>query len=156
MIAIAAHCLPFTSSGRMFAWSMRFALRITSAILASWMFLGGLFPRTDFSHLLHVRALVAHYELHRAEAWALGRSFDLFDFVWLHFIEPDSHVHAQGDLHSELPYYYLGNGTPIFVQEVVQWVLPLREMQLGEKIFSPLLIHSFDYVMECFRPPDPA
>ncbi len=117
------------------------------------MFVGGLFPRTDFSQLMHVPALLAHYDMHRAEARAAGRAFDLFDFVWLHFIEGDSHVHAQGDPHDELPYYHLSNGIHVFAPEWVEWALPLPEVQPGKKIFPSLFMLPFEYVTECFRPP---
>lgn len=116
------------------------------------MLLGGLFPRTDFSQLLHLRALADHYRLHRLEAAAAGQAFGLVDFVWLHFIEGDSHSHPDGRAHDELPFHHLYSSVLILLSAAM-WVPPARRLLRQTRAFALPSFRLSDYVTECFRPP---
>ncbi len=118
------------------------------------MLLGGLFPRTDFSQLLHLRALADHYRLHRLEAAAAGQAFGLVDFLWLHFIEGDSHSHPDdGRAHDELPFHRLYNSVVLILPPVGMWAPPARRLLRQTRAFALPSFRLSDYVTECFRPP---
>jgi hypothetical protein len=42
--------------------------------------------------------------LHVEEARIKSESFDVFDFIYLHYISPDGHVHNQPYDHDQLPF----------------------------------------------------
>ncbi|NNE27264.1 MAG: hypothetical protein HKN09_10505 [Saprospiraceae bacterium] len=65
--------------------------------------LGACIPKTDFSQLLKLNYLIEHYQLHVEEARLLGQSFDVFDFIYIHYINPDEHVSPEGHDHENLP-----------------------------------------------------
>ena len=71
------------------------------------MFLGSLIPLSDFSLLLHIPELAEHYELHVAEADQNGVEFSFWDFLEIHFFDPDGHQHEGGDQHENCPFHLL-------------------------------------------------
>lgn len=66
-------------------------MKIITFILAIYMLIGSLIPKTDFSQLLHLKDMMEHYTLHQEEATVAGNAFGLIDFIYIHFINPDAH-----------------------------------------------------------------
>ncbi len=117
------------------------------------MLLGGLFPRTDFSQLLHLRALADHYRLHQQEAAAMGQAFGPFDFLWLHFVEGDSHRHADSRQHEELPCHHVCSCVHVFVQQLTATLPEVQEFAVVERSFRLPSFYLLDVVTDFFRPP---
>ena len=80
--------------------------------------LGACIPKTDFSQLLKLGSLVDHYQLHVEEARLLGQTFDVFDFIYLHYINPDEHVNSEGHDHENLPFKSLSISTGFITESV--------------------------------------
>ena len=77
---------------------------------------GACIPKTDFSQLTKLSFLIEHYQLHVEEAKLLGESFDVFDFVYLHYINTDEHVPMDNHNHEDLPFKSLGISTGFIVE----------------------------------------
>ena len=85
-------------------------MKHTSIILASYLFIGSLIPRIDFSQLLHLEYLVDHYQFHKEEARQLERSFSISEFISLHFFcSGDEHQHLNKSAHKDLPLHSFGS-----------------------------------------------
>jgi len=60
-------------------------------------------PLNDFRQLANLSFMVEHYQLHVEEAKSEGLDFNLADFIYLHYISPDSHTHDFPVNHEDLP-----------------------------------------------------
>ena len=79
-------------------------MKITALFLAFYIFLSGLIPRSDLSQLAHIPDLISHYQLHQKEASELGNVFSFWDFLVIHFINPDDHLEDGKEEHHNLPF----------------------------------------------------
>ena len=66
-------------------------------------------PLNDFRQLANLSFMVEHYQLHVKEAKAEGLDFDLTDFIYLHYISPDSHTHDIPVDHEDLPLKHINS-----------------------------------------------
>lgn len=69
---------------------------------------GALMPMNDYGQLAKLKFLVEHYNLHVEEARVDGTEFDVIDFIYLHYISPDSHTHKNPVDHNQLPLKKIG------------------------------------------------
>jgi hypothetical protein len=84
------------------------------------MALGSLIPKTDFSQLVHLGKLRAHYQEHQLEAALQHQSFTFFDFVYIHFINPDEHTDANHEEeHQQLPFQTITNAIVFIINHQV-------------------------------------
>lgn len=72
--------------------------------LAVYMFLGSLFPRTDFSQLQKFAFAIQHFHQHLQEERASGELESLWNFAVEHFFNPQDHAPGHEQEHSQLPY----------------------------------------------------
>lgn len=78
-------------------------MKIIPLILAFYMLLGSLIPKTDFSQLLHVSDLMEHYQLHKKRAVSQGQEFCVVEFVKAHVLSSENHEHGESEDHENLP-----------------------------------------------------
>ena len=79
-------------------------MKLLALILTLYFLLGSLLPGTDFSQLKKAPAVWKHYQLHQQLAAESSQDVSLFDFLYAHFLYPDSHQHDDGgQSHQELP-----------------------------------------------------
>ena len=71
-------------------------------------------PGTDFNQLSKIPFLIEHYNLHQQEAEINGTSFNVFDFIYIHYIFPDDHTHDQPIDHGELPLKSVSSSLIVF------------------------------------------
>ncbi|TNE62277.1 MAG: hypothetical protein EP344_05195 [Bacteroidetes bacterium] len=79
-------------------------MQLIAQILTVYMFVGSLFPRTDFSQLEKLPNLFSHYQKHVQEAEQGGLTTSFGAFLWQHFVTPNQHRHAD-DSHQDLPFH---------------------------------------------------
>ena len=82
-------------------------IRLHALLLALYLFLGGLFPRADFSQLLRIGYAWEHFQEHREEAVLGGNSLSFWAFVEMHFFSDATHHHPGSDHHQDLPFQQL-------------------------------------------------
>lgn len=78
-------------------------MKITPLILAAYLLLGSLFPRTDFSQLARLASMGQHYRLHLEEARQGGSEMSFGDFWIMHYFEPALHQGEHEQDHHNLP-----------------------------------------------------
>lgn len=66
--------------------------------------MGAMMPKTDFNQLSRISFLIEHYQIHKQEAELKSEDFGVWDFIYLHYISPDDHVHDFPVDHNELPF----------------------------------------------------
>jgi hypothetical protein len=80
-------------------------LKPIAIILAFYLLLGSIFPRTDFSQLLRLADLAEHFSEHQAEAVANGQDVSWWNFLKIHFLHTDHDHQEGGDQHANLPFH---------------------------------------------------
>lgn len=111
-------------------------MQLTAKILAFYLFLGSFFPRMDFSQLTKIPGMITHYQLHIEEAKLLGTTYDIWQFMNDHFINPDGHTHQVSDNpHENLPFNS--------IHSVIHFIL--EQFQIPEFSFSPNFFSTFSF-----------
>ncbi|MFN7117018.1 MAG: hypothetical protein ACK4TA_09485 [Saprospiraceae bacterium] len=67
------------------------------------MILGSLFPQADFSQLPKVVYAFKHFQEHRKQEAAAGRTVSFWKFAEMHFFNPNEHSAGHEQQHSQLP-----------------------------------------------------
>ncbi len=94
---------------------------------AAYFLLGGFLPRMDFSQLLYLADAVEHFHCHQLEMESEGEDFSWIDYLFLHFINPDTHQHQDHHEHDQLPLHQFAQG--------LQFVAAVQ-YTLGDHTFS--------------------
>ena len=92
-------------------------MKLTVYLLILQFSAGALMPRTDFGQLSNLKYLVDHYTLHVEEAKEKNEEFDVFDFIYLHYISPDDHTHDEPVDHNKLPFKSVSSSINFVNQE---------------------------------------
>ena len=80
-------------------------MKIVAHILLIYFSIGACIPNSDFSQLLKVNDMMAHFDLHQKEAQANGETISFSDFLYIHFLnENNNHQHDENDSHENLPF----------------------------------------------------
>ena len=114
---------------------------------------GALMPKTDFHQLSRWPSLLEHYNLHVAEAEELNLEFTVFDFIYLHYISPDNHVHDEPFDHSELPFKSISamalicNEALVLDCKISESKHPIEKWTFGDNLGKK-------YVFAAFIPPN--
>lgn len=129
-------------------------MKLTALMLAFYMLVGGLLPRSDFSQLLHAQDLLNHYDLHVIEAVQEGKTFTVQDFLWVHFIQPDGHEHSSDhDAHHNLPGYSCNTSFLMLALElpIIQDYFKIKIADLPNFFHNSLFLKGF--LSTLFHPP---
>lgn len=79
-------------------------MKLFAHILALYFLFGSLLPGSDFSQMKKAPAVWEHYQLHQQQAASSGNEASFFDYLYAHFLYPDSHQHDDGgQSHQDLP-----------------------------------------------------
>lgn len=112
---------------------------------------GSLMPKTDFGQIDNVLFMMDHYNLHKQEAKILNEDFDVWDFVYLHYISPDDHTHDNPVDHQELPFKSISkitltvnpkvNSIPVngHIEKISSQIQVYRDNELGRNHTNTLL-----------------
>jgi len=83
-------------------------MKYTALLLTFYMLIGSLIPRTDFSQLVHLGDLKAHYLTHKAEAIANNQTLSFLEFCYIHFVDTSQHSEDNHESeHNQLPFQSL-------------------------------------------------
>ncbi|MDX1941662.1 MAG: hypothetical protein SFU99_13975 [Saprospiraceae bacterium] len=128
-------------------------MKVVALTLAVYMLLGSLFPQADFSQLPKMIYAFKHFQQHCREEANAGKTTSLWEFVELHFFQPDEHGQGHQQEHSQLPLHSIGNAlTAVATQYPV-----LPKLTFVENIFSIFhtnqSIHLPGFKAGIFRPP---
>ena len=85
-----------------------------------WYFLLGSFiPGSDFSQLCQLDDAYQHFQEHLLEAKEKAAVFDIWDFLWLHYISGTDHDPNQEHNHDDLPLKVFSGSNPFIPLEVI-------------------------------------
>lgn len=128
-------------------------MKASAIILAFYVFVGSLFPQTDFSQLPKVVYAFKHFRQHYQQEAVAGKNVSLWKFAELHFFNPKKHEAGHEQQHTQLPLHSIN--TVFATAEFHQHILP--ELSLIKTFTS---IFSFDqsmnlpgFLSNIFRPP---
>lgn len=128
-------------------------MKAMALTLAVYMFLGSLFPRTDFSQLPRLVFAFQHFNTHLQEERASGEFESLWDFAVKHFFNPTQHAPGHEKEHSQLPLQNVNAGIA-FTLTPANWLPRLFSSTITTKmLFADQSMHSINYLQSIFRPP---
>jgi len=94
-------------------------MKITALLLSFYMMLGSLIPRTDFSQLVYLGELKAHYLEHQEEAALEGVELSFVDFLCIHFIHTNEHSESDHEEdHHQLPLKTINSSTSFIIDHL--------------------------------------
>ncbi|NRB46946.1 MAG: hypothetical protein HRU41_04690 [Saprospiraceae bacterium] len=120
-------------------------MKLTAILLAFYIFLGSLFPGTDYGQFLRISDLVQHIQVHRLEAAEVGQAFSWKQFVYDHFINPDQHEHSNQTDNHELPFHVVNGTVLVWVGEVIDLTVNTQSPQIhhDKAYFNPFHLNGF-------------
>ena len=126
---------------------------MTALFLATYMFVGSLFPQTDFGQLTKIGNVFKHYKIHKAEAELNREDVSFLGFLKLHYLQPAGHDEDSGHDHDSLPLLSL-NSSFSFTHHF--WALSLEGavsfINVEQSFFyAEWLLR--DYTASLFHPP---
>lgn len=121
-------------------------MKLIALLLSFYMLIGSLIPRTDFSQLMHLGDLKAHYLEHQAEAATKNQSISFLDFCYIHFIDSSEHSEDNHEEeHQQLPFKSLNSIVALKSQEGI--TLPKTAYQFSfpaiPSYISPFYLNGF-------------
>ena len=126
-------------------------MKIVAHILLIYFSIGACIPNSDFSQLLKVNDMMAHFDLHQKEAQAIGKTVSFTNFLYIHFLN-ENHQHDENESHENLPFqnittsvnFYLATSHPtLFLPKShSEAVLPLYNLLPQQSV-----------VFDIFHPP---
>ena len=121
-------------------------MKLTALLLSFYMLIGSLIPRTDFSQLIHLGDLRAHYLEHQAEAASKNKSISFLDFCYIHFIDSSEHTEDNHEEeHQQLPFQSLNSIVALKSHEGI--ILPKTENEFSfpaiSSYISPFYLKGF-------------
>ncbi len=131
-------------------------MRYLAFLLSVYFLIGGLIPHTDFSQLLKLGNLKAHYQVHHEETEDTHNKLSYFKFLISHLFFVHSHDNNHGhdhDDHQDLPFHSFGNQPLSWFTSLVPGILIF---QSGEKAKMNIYSedpHSCNYRGVIFQPP---
>lgn len=129
-------------------------MKLIAQILALYFLLGSLLPGSDFSQLKKAPAVWEHYLLHRQLAVDAGEDTSLLDFLYAHFLYPDSHRHNDGgQSHQDLPLKTVHTFSQILPANVSTLQLPALPVAHSRVIPHHQSYNGAAHEGAVFRPP---
>lgn len=123
-------------------------MKSVSVILAVYLLFGSLFPKNDFSQMLRLHELWAHYQEHLASS----DEADWQSFLCEHFIHPELHDSDHNEPHHELPFMSISASSFFLLPQSLPENTPADEREdslLPEYAFS----HTIPFISPLFQPP---
>ena len=127
-------------------------VKLVAYILLFQFSLGALIPNCDFYQLAKIPFLVEHYQLHKEEADSVGVDYDVFDFVYTHFIICEEHQHATGFDHDQLPLKSISTSIQ-FSTDLSAWETSEKAMEINSRIFHLVESSGISILNSIFHPP---
>ncbi len=128
-------------------------MRIMAVTLAIYMFLGSLFPQTDFSQLPKSVFAIQHFQQHLQEERASGEFESPWNFAVKHFFNLQDHAPGHEHEHSQLPYQSV-NSIGAFTLANASFFPPLNLLVISSDILlQDQAIPKIDVYDSIFRPP---
>ena len=120
-------------------------MKLTAILLAFYIFLGSLFPGTDYGQFLRISDLVQHIQVHRLEAAQLVQVFSWKQFVYDHFINPDQHEHPNQKDNHELPFHVVNGSVLVWVGETIDLTVNIKlpRIDYEKPYLSPFHLNGF-------------
>ena len=113
---------------------------------------GALMPLNDFSQLANIPYLIDHFNLHVKEAQEIGEDFTIVDFIYLHYISPDEHVHDTPYNHEDLPLKNINSSVTMCLNSIDELNLS-PNTQWVDNDFAVRSFMSFEFNHSIFHPP---
>lgn len=121
-------------------------MKITALILAFYMAVGSLIPRTDFSQLVYLGDMKAHYLEHKAEAALQNLDLSFIDFLSIHFVNTNEHSDDNHEEdHHKLPLETINSTTSYIIDQVV-----LLDFTTPISLFTQEIVYTSPFYLSGF------
>lgn len=127
-------------------------MKLAAYILLFQFSLGALIPNCDFYQIAKVPFLIEHYQLHKNDAESSGIDYDVFDFVYTHFITCEVHQHPKGFDHDQLPLKSISSSIQFSINLPIL-ICSESAMEINSRIFQLAEFSGVSILNSIFHPP---
>ncbi len=128
-------------------------MRLFALFMAGYLFLGSLFPGTDFSQLARVVHVEHHYQTHLLEAGLTSSEFSFWAFLKMHYLAPDEHQGEHESDHQQLPYQSVSSPVLLLITPHTLLSLPAPPHPAALRPAFANRLHLRGFTRSVFIPP---